>query len=144
MQLKERKTNEIYTIGTTDFSDCNEEFVNEIKGSFGNGLNECSVVIRGNEGMIPHCHVISKDGRWQSCPCLYDALYFNHAEYQGKFTQKQKKKFNEWMMQISDADPKNTNWELLCILWKVSNNPLKNVPYKPKQPDYTKLENMIG
>ena len=139
--MKERETDTIITVGTIDLSD---DYLNESKGSFGGNLNECDISVKGSEGPIPHFHIKSKDGSCQCCPCLYDALYFNHAEYQGKLSQKQKIALNNWMNKPNRKFPAYNNWYVLCSWWEEAGNPTINVPHKPKQPDYTKLENMIG
>ena len=144
MQMKERETDEIFTIGVIDFSNCDDSLNEGYRGSFGNGLNNCSIVVRGNEGMYPHCHVISKDSSFQCCPCLDKAVYFNHREYQGKFTPKQKKVFNDWMKLPAREDPSKTNWQMLCMIWNYANDVQVIHKDRNKQPDYTRLENMIG
>lgn len=148
-----KETDINYYVGVIDFDDI-ENYLNEITGvNLGENLGKCSIVVRGNEGPIPHFHIVGSckskvrgvKGNFESCICIYKPLYFNHGKYQDILTKKQKEKLNEWLMQPSQYQQiSGTNWDVLCVGWALADNPMMNVPKNAKQPDYRYLENMTG
>lgn len=141
-----------YKIGEIDFSNIIQESTNLNLPSIG----KCSVYVRGNEGPIPHFHLISNSksrvkgnkGNFESCICIYQPLYFNHGGYQDKLTRKEAILLNNWMKEKVNTKEENlknvSNWGFICTLWAFSGNPLINVPKNPVQPVYSDLQNMRG
>ena len=107
-----------------------------------NGVGECKIYVYSGEGTIPHFHIIPKNDI-ECCICIYEPLYFNHGNKQGKLNSKQRKILNEWLKEANYANSKLTNWEGIAYAWFIGNGD-KYIPKNPKQPNYSDMENMRG
>ena len=107
-----------------------------------NSIGECKVYVYGDEGPIPHFHIISKNGNFKCCVCIYESLYFNHGYKTDTLNANQRKNLNEWLKE-KHKTLNNTNWEVIKFLWDSNNEENKKYKiYKSNtQPDYINMEN---
>ena len=91
--------------------------VKEILSEMGNKIgtiktpHEYIVVIRSNEGMIPHFHIYDKAGRdskgrkgIHACVQIRDNMYFKHGCYNGELDADARKALDDFMNEIRTAD----------------------------------------
>ena len=114
-------------IGTIDFS------------TAGN----CKIEVYGKEGSIPHFHITNKSINFECCLCIYEPLYFNHGSKTDKLSKKELKILDTWLREKNDEFTVYTRWEVICILWKMSENPSELIPKILIQPHYEDTVNMI-
>lgn len=128
-------------IGIIDLS--TEELINEDctgRINFSNKIGECQVYVYSNEGIIPHFHLIAKDGN-ESCICIYEPLYFNHGRKTMRLNSKQRKELDNWLNEPNIDNEAMSNWESINAAWKLGNG-YDNVPKDPAKPNYRYMENM--
>ncbi len=107
----------------------NEETVGNI--NFGGQLGECTVHVYSDEGQIPHVHVESKSGKFETCVCLNTNKHFIHGKYKDKFTNgKQKKAFDEFMNAPSKENPDMKNWEVSSMSWNLANTESQQMKWR--------------
>lgn len=133
-----------FKIGSVDLYDLEE--INEVslknKIVFDKNIGSCDVYVYGNEGKIPHVHVISKNGKFETCICLNTNKHFIHGKYNDKLTNaKQRKIFDDFMGNLSKEDPTRTNWQAAGYLWNMANVNSIRVKWQNKdnKPDYRKM-----
>ena len=108
-------------------------------------IGDCDIIVRGNEGQIPHFHIISKDKSFESCVCIEQPRYFKHSNKNGELNRKQRIALNNFLKtKISVSRNFHryiTIWEFIVISWNIANSHrLINVE---KQPDYTTMIDSI-
>lgn len=42
------------------------------------GIGECNMIVYKEEDVNPHFHIESKDGKFETCICIYECKYFKH------------------------------------------------------------------
>jgi len=134
-------------VGTIELSNIGEEFLAEMSPgniNLSNRVGFCDIEVWGNEGPIPHFHIITKNNiNWECCIELFNPKYFNHGSKQGILTSKQLKMLDTWLKEpyVSDYIKANTRWEALVGFWIAQGNPMRFVPKNATQPDYKKINN---
>lgn len=104
-------------------------------------LGDCTVHVYSGEGKIPHVHVISKNGDFETCVCLNTNKHFIHGKYTDKFTNgKQRKAFDKFMNSKSKENPDMTNWEVSSMAWNLSNVDALKIQWQNNPtPDYKNM-----
>lgn len=113
--------------------------------NLGNPVGKCRIEVYSNEGQIPHFHIIgeSKSKKFECCPCIYDAVYFNHGTKIDRLSNKQLIILNNWLNSPCDKfGGAINNWHIISSLWEMCHNPMTNVPKNPVQPNYSNMINM--
>ena len=130
---------DILQVGTLVLSDILNEASLKKKLNFGGQLGECTVYVRSNEEQIPHVHVKSKNGNFETCVCLNINKQFVHKSHKDKFSNNdQRKEFDKFMGQKSKEDPSKTNWQLSGLLWNATNVDRPQVNWQTgKKPNYS-------
>ena len=130
-------------IGKVDLTVSDENVINEYgvgKLNFKQaGL--CSIEVFGDEGLIPHFHVVGIN--FECCPCIYEPLYFNHGYKTDKLSKKELKILDTWLRQ-AHKNLNISNWEYICMIWEECGNPMNiaNKYKNPVQPHYEDTVNM--
>lgn len=124
---------EVFIIGEIYFG---EETIMEAYGPiYLEAIGNCKIYVYGNEGTIPHFHLISENGKFETCICIKEAKYFKHGKKNGTLTKKQKEELNHFLEQINKKVPDRTNWEATRDAWNFSND-TNIISMKIKKPDY--------
>lgn len=105
-------------LGTIDLSlTILEQKVSRYEPNFGTNLGICKIHVYGNEGNIPHFHIVPIDEKLRRkhevCVWLYEAKYFTHSSKQGTLTSEQRKILNNFMKM-------DNNWRKACDMWNIS------------------------
>lgn len=137
-------------IGEIDLSSPLENFLAEAveKFNFGKKLGICTIAVKSNEGEIPHLHIENERG-FKCHICLYEPLYFEHKQGEGKLSSDQKVMLQDFLLDSHKGNPNKTNWEFAAGDWKQRNDQdgkkleryLKNRGLDGTMPDYTTLDN---
>jgi hypothetical protein len=104
-------------------------------------LGNCKIHVYGNEGKIPHFHIISNDNKFECCVCIYLPKYFAHGSKQGKLTRKQKIILDKFLRLPDPSAAKMgidmSIWQSISLNW-MNVNPDSVYPKNQIiQPDYT-------
>ena len=136
----------IVNLGIINFNELSDEFIQEVSPDKFNAdklIDICKIEVYGSEGQTPHFHVISTTNKFECCPCIFKALYFNHGYKTDKLSRKQLKILDDWLrLPCSKFGGVLSNWEIIVRLWESCDNPLTNYNINSIQPDYTKMVNM--
>lgn len=100
-----------------------------------------SIVVRYNEGPIPHVHIISKDRKIDIAVKLDKYEYFTHPGAPDRFKNKRSCIiFNNWCQLPNFEYDGNTNWKACTQEWNSHHNHSKYIITDDiVQPDYSKL-----
>ena len=106
-------------------------------------LGECDIIIYGNEGKIPHFHIVSNDKKFNCCVCIHQPRYFIHGNKTDKLSSKQRKILDS-LLRKNPKYRNDTLWTILAYEWNYSNpNNVIQMNDYTKQPDYTKMTDSI-
>ena len=61
-------------------------------------------ILQGGEGPTPHLHIMSNDGKLDTCVKLLEPEYFEHGKHKGKMTKQQKELFIKVMLEPCSYD----------------------------------------
>ena len=133
---------DISYIGEIEFPDILNE--REIGGNdrvnFKN-IGKCKIEVYSGEGQVPHFHLNSIDGKFESCICIYSPHYFDHGgKYKDILNSKCRKILDDWLRK--DFEKGLSNWNIIRISWETSNPECRfeNRKKVKTQPDYTKMD----
>jgi len=102
-------------------------------------IGTCQTVIWGNEGPIPHFHILSKDRSFNLGINLLDATYCDHNKTNYILSDIQIKSLIDHLFHIDGVWSKCTNWCYLLIRYYENNELDYNLP---KVDDFTSINLM--
>lgn len=99
------------------------------------------VYVYGDEGPVPHCHVVGlgSDGSKEVCVRLDTPEYFCHGDMRSIFTENEKQLFVKFVNMINKFNVRH--WDWLISTWNgmcQEYTSMKKIHIK-KIPDYSKL-----
>ena len=106
-------------------------------GSF----NDFSIYVYGNEGPIPHFHIIKgnpKSPEWETCIEIKQIKYFHHSNKEGILNSKNKKRLISFLKAKSIHFKDKTNWQMLVLQWSMNNTNFQ-IPIDTGIPNYLSL-----
>ena len=136
-------------IGTIDFSECINEAVGKVDLD---SLGKCDVVVRGNEGTVPHVHIVplNKDAKVKNkkghdnevCVHLESNYFFAHTSHPNTLNRKECEILDEWFRELR-KDKEISNWEEAVENWFERNSGCINnskLSELKEQPDYSTMK----
>ena len=140
---------DILTVGTIDFNDIlNEAEISSIGPRYRvKNIGPCKVEVYGDEGQIPHFHIVGISKKFNCCVRIYDNHFFSHGnKNRDTLNHQQCIELNKWLSEISanqilDSTTPSTNWKVIEFSWRLANPDCK-FPDRLKvteQPDYSKM-----
>ena len=108
-------------------------------------LGKCDIIVRGNEGPIPHFHIASKDDSFHCCVCITQPRYFKHGNKNGELNRKQRIALNNFLHKKDEYSVLNISiWDNIVNDWN-RNNPSHRIAksLQKEQPDYTTMTDSI-
>lgn len=127
-----------YTICTIDFSNVVEESITQ-KAIFSN-LGQCEIKVYGNEGKIPHFHIVNKDKKFNCPVCINDCRYFTHGSKNDTLNNEQAEELYKVMTRKSELKTfaGKSVWKVVLMAWVIANDE-GNVIIRKRPPKYSDI-----
>jgi len=106
-------------------------------------LGRCKIYVYGKEGKIPHFHLISDNGEFETCICITQPKYFLHGSKTDKLTRVQREQLNDFLKTQTPKMPNSTIFQAIVFAWNFANEDNMPIPFDTKQPNYCIMTDSI-
>ena len=127
-----------YTICTINFDEFVKESITQ-KAEFSK-LGQCEIKVYGNEGKIPHFHIVNKKEKF-NCPiCINEPRYFTHGTKDDTLTNEQAEQLYNVMKSKSELKTfkGKSVWKVILMAWVIANDE-GNVILRKRPPKYSDI-----
>jgi len=126
-----------YTIASIIFSDIIEETFDST--NFKN-IGQCTLEVYGNEGLIPHFHIVSKDRKFNYCVCIDEPRYFTHGTKNDTLTNQQAAELYDFVRTKTKLKTLKgcSVWKAIKIAWDLANDS-QHLTKRNRPPKYSDL-----